>query len=234
MCLAAAAVAGGQQFLAPAPAQTPASAQPTISGLSVVVIDPAHGGPDSGARGAGGIQEKEVVLVMARHLAAQLERQGLRVVWTRRGDEYVSFEDRAMAANAPRGAIFITLHVGSTGAPGTARTYFLPSIASGESASATSRALAWNRAQAPFAEQSRRLAELVQVQIGQKLRGSEETPVAAPVRPLRHIAAPAIAVELASVSVAERKPLDAAIPALAEAVATGVAAYRPLFAAVNF
>jgi N-acetylmuramoyl-L-alanine amidase len=198
-----------------------------------VVLDAAHGGADSGARGAAGLQEKEIVLVLARQLAAQVERQGLQVVWTRRGDENPSFDERAAAANAQRGAVFISLHVGSTGTPGTARAYFLTSEENA-APQEPARPLRWERAQIPFAGQSRKLAELVQVNIGQKLRGSHEVPLEAPLRQLRSVAAPAIAVELASVSVAERKTLEAAISMLAEAIAGGVAAYRPLFTAVNF
>jgi N-acetylmuramoyl-L-alanine amidase len=200
----------------------------------VVVLDPAHGGGDSGARGATGLQEKEIVLALAWQLAAQLERQDLQVVWTRRGDENPSFDERAAAANAQRGAVFISLHVGSTGIPGTARAYYLTFEENAASPQEAARPLRWERAQFPFAGQSRKLAELVQVNIGQKLRGSHEVPLEAPLRQLRSVAAPAIAVELASVSVADRKTLEAAIPALAEAIAGGVAAYRPLFTAVNF
>jgi hypothetical protein len=46
------------------------------------------------------------------------------------------------------------------------------------------------------------------------------------VRQLRSVMAPAVAVELSSVSVADRKPLDQAAPGLAEAVARAVAAFK--------
>jgi N-acetylmuramoyl-L-alanine amidase len=230
ICVFSVVLATGRPYLRPqAPAQPPSA-----SGLAVVVLDPAHGGADSGARGATGLQEKEIVLALAWQLAAQLERQDLQVVWTRRGDENPSFDERAAAANAQRGAVFISLHVGSTGIPGTARAYYLTFEENAASPQEAARPLRWERAQFPFAGQSRKLAELVQVNIGQKLRGSHEVPLEAPLRQLRSVAAPAIAVELASVSVADRKTLEAAIPALAEAIAGGVAAYRPLFTAVNF
>ena len=79
--------------------------------------------------------------------------------------------------------------------------------------------------------QSRKLADFIQVQLGQKLRGSPEVPQAAAVRQLRSVTAPAVAVELASVAVADRKPLDQAAPALAEAVARAVAAFKVTYEA---
>jgi len=52
-------------------------------GLSIVVLDPAHGGTDSGARGTGGIRESEVVLEFATQVRRALELQGFQVVQTR-------------------------------------------------------------------------------------------------------------------------------------------------------
>jgi hypothetical protein len=53
----------------------------------------------------------------------------------------------------------------------------------------------------------------------------------APVRQLRTVAAPAIAIEISSVSVSSRSQLEQMAPALAEAVARSVAAFRPLYQA---
>jgi N-acetylmuramoyl-L-alanine amidase len=89
----------------------------------------------------------------------------------------------------------------------------------------------WEDAQKGYKRLSENLAALVQVQIGQKLRGSLETPSAGAVRQLRTIAAPAIAVELASVSVKDRKPLEDAAGPLAEAIAHGVLSFAPVYAA---
>jgi len=195
------------------------------------VLDAAHGGTDPGARGAGGIVEKEVVLSVARAVQAQLERQGLRVVLTRQGDENPSFDDRAAAANAQRGAVFISLHVSSNGPAGTARAYFAVAENGGMQTAEASGLLRWNRAQQPYAAHSRRLAEILQVQLGQKLRGSPEIPFAGAVRQLRSITAPAVAIELSSVSVADRAQLDKAIEPLAESVARGVAAFKTVYEA---
>src|SRR5271170_3853963 len=107
----------------PAPALNPAPAPPPMHAGPVIVINPAHGGTDEGARADNGLLEKNVVLIFARMLRSEFERQGFRVVMTRNDDSNPSYEDRAAVANAYRDAIFISLHVSSTGALGATRTY---------------------------------------------------------------------------------------------------------------
>ena len=207
-----------------------ATSKPTQAGISTVVLDPAHGGSDAGARGASGVIESDVVLTFARLLRAELERQGLRVILTRQGNDNPSFDDRAATANGQRNAVFVSLHVSSTGPVGTARAYSVPQTTTTEAKPTTERPalLRWDEAQEPFAGLSRRLAELVQIQLAQKFRGSPEVPAESAVHQLKTVAAPAIAIEISSVSVPDRAPLDQMAQPLAEAVARGVAAFRSL------
>ena len=111
----------------PQPQQVPA-AQATPLPLAyagpVIVLDPAHGGTDPGARGQSGPVEKDVVLQFARAARVELVRQGYRVVLTRDDDSNPSYDDRAAMANSYHDAIFITFHVSSTGTAGTGRAYF--------------------------------------------------------------------------------------------------------------
>ena len=199
------------------------------------MLDPGHGGTDAGARGGSGIVEKDVAMSMARVVQAQLERQGFRVVLTRQADEDPSIDERAALANAQRGAVFISLHVSSIGPAGTAMAFYMPAAPPGESnpgsRNLSSPLVRWQDAQQSNVPQSRKLAELIQIQLGQKLRGSAEVPQAVAVRQLRSVTAPAVAVELSSVAVAERKLLDQAAPALAEAVARAVASYKAAYEA---
>lgn len=200
----------------------PTTPLPTIA---VVVIDPAHGGADPGARGAAGILEKDVVMHFALLLRDHLQRQGVRAVLTRQSSEGASFDDRAAIANSYRSAIFISLHVASTGPLQTARCYFdaMPAASPG---SAPSPLLRWDLAQQPYLEDSRRLAALVQAQLKQKFPDSPAEPSAVPVRPLRNVAAPAVALEVSSVSAEGREPLDRMAVPLAEAVALAISAFR--------
>jgi N-acetylmuramoyl-L-alanine amidase len=199
--------------------------------LAVVVLDPAHGGADQGARGSSGITESDVVLSFARLVRISLEAQGLRVVLTRQANDGPSFDDRSRLANAQRGSVFITLHVSSTGQPGTVRVYSLAQLALPQVGAAAPRGalLSWDRAQFKFMDQSRRLAELIQIQMAQRFRGSPETPFEAPVRQLRTVGAPAVAIEVSSVSVPSRAPLDQMGPGLADGVARAVSAFRTIY-----
>ena len=89
----------------PPPAQP--SLEPTAppqKTLAVVVLDPAHGGADSGARGSSGIAESEIVLSFARLMRISLEAQGLRVILTRQANDDPSFDDRSQSGErAARG-----------------------------------------------------------------------------------------------------------------------------------
>jgi N-acetylmuramoyl-L-alanine amidase len=215
---------------APAPVPAPVPVQPPpppAHTLSLVVLDPAHGGADQGARGAAGISESDVVLSFARLMRISLEAQGLRVILTRAANDDPSFDDRSKTTNAQRNAIFITLHVSSTGQPGTVRVYSEPP--GNLPAVPRSGLIPWDRAQANSIDLSRRLAELIQIQMAQRFRGSPETPLFAPVRQLRTVAAPAVAIEVSSVSLPTRGLLDQMGPAIADAVARAVAAFRIIY-----
>jgi len=238
--LAATLFVGARQTAPPAQ-QSPALPLPAPASLNFVVIDPAHGGTDAGARGSLGINESEIVLDFARALRAALESQGLRVIQTRNGPENPSFDDRSATANAQRGAVFITLHVSSTGTPGQVRVYSdpLPDSAPPQTAGqppaplvfpSRNALLSWDRAQEPYAAASRKLAEIVQASLAQKFPGSPGTPAFVPVRQLRTVGAPAIAIEVSSVSVASRDLLLQMSPGLADAIAQAVKSFRPIYA----
>jgi N-acetylmuramoyl-L-alanine amidase len=79
------------------------------AGFDTVIIDPGHGGNDSGAS-SHGLQEKKISLDLAFRLSAELRDLGFRVVLTRGDDNYVSLPDRIKVAQAVPAAIFISLH----------------------------------------------------------------------------------------------------------------------------
>jgi N-acetylmuramoyl-L-alanine amidase len=217
------------QALPTAPAQgLPQTIPPAMprAGLSIVVIDPAHGGTDPGARGTGGIRESEIVLDFAAQVRRALEAQGFQVVETRQGNEDPSFDDRSAIANAQSGAVFVTLHIASTGLPGTARVYVNSDLPVTTEAGGL---IPWDRAQTPFQGLSRKLGDLVQGLLAQRFKGSPNTAQTAAVRQLRTTAAPAIAVEISSVVVEDRADLDRMAPGIADSIATGIAAFRPSY-----
>jgi len=200
--------------------------QASQSGLNVVVLDPAHGGTDLGARGTGGIQESDIVMEFAAEVRKALEQQGFQVVQTRQANDNPSFDDRSAIANAQRNAVFITLHIASTGLPGTVRVYVnsdLPAVTTANGF------IPWDRAQAPFLGLSRKLGDLVEGMLAQRFKGSPDAAQTATIRQLRTTAAPAIAVEVSSVVVNDRADLDHMAPGVADAIARGTVAFRPLY-----
>lgn len=204
----------------------------------MIVLDPAHGGTDTGARGETEV-EKDVVLQIARSVRAGLERRGYRVVLTRNDDSNPSYDDRAAVANAYRDVIFVSLHVASTGADGTVRTYYTqfsapvlsaPVATAAEARNpnpAPPRLLPWDQAQRPFVDASHRLADLIQGELAQAFSGSPPASAAVPVRALRSVTSPAVAIEISSVSTPTPGLLTAAAGPLAEAIALATAALRP-------
>jgi N-acetylmuramoyl-L-alanine amidase len=211
------------------PTTSSSDSQPPRPGLNIVVLDPAHGGTDTGARGTGGIRESEIVLQFALQVRRALEAQGFQVIQTRMANENPSFDDRSAMANAQVGAVFVTLHVSSTGLPGTVRVYVnsdLPGNLGGREAGGL---IPWDRAQAPFLALSHKLGDFVQGNLAARFKGSPGNAQAAAIRQLRTTAAPAIAVEISSVSVSDRLDLDRMAPGVADAIARGVTDFRPSY-----
>jgi N-acetylmuramoyl-L-alanine amidase len=106
----------------------PSSPAPTGSGLRKIVLDPGHGGKDPGAIGASGITEKDIVLSVAKKLAAKLRRElHVDVVLTRKDDRFVALEDRTALANTENADLFISLHMNASENPEAKgiETYYL-------------------------------------------------------------------------------------------------------------
>ncbi|TCT08113.1 N-acetylmuramoyl-L-alanine amidase [Aquabacter spiritensis] len=78
---------------------------------AVIVLDPGHGGIDSGTTGASTFAEKNIVLEVAFALKAKLEQSGrYRVVMTRSSDTFVALGERVRIARNNRAALFVSIH----------------------------------------------------------------------------------------------------------------------------
>jgi N-acetylmuramoyl-L-alanine amidase len=77
--------------------------------FSLVVLDPGHGGQDSGAM-CGNVLEKDLTLDVARRVERLLQAQGLATLMTRVGDGYVSLADRTSLTNRARDCVFVSIH----------------------------------------------------------------------------------------------------------------------------
>ena len=104
---------------APARALSPVAAPQAAAPSLTIVIDPGHGGSETGAVGPGGVEEKDVTLQIARRLAATLPKTlPCRVLMTRDSDAVISLDDRTSMANRERADLFLSIHANSSRAPG--------------------------------------------------------------------------------------------------------------------
>ena len=141
----------------------------------IIVLDPGHGGNDTGARSADGIDEKAVTLNMAHMIAKQL-KDDYKLVLTRTDDYWLDIPSRTAVANHLKAGLFISLHTGGSflqSAGGTSVFYYenpsdssltdknpaLDPLADADSPSS------WNHVQEKYLSRSRKLAEIIQSQI---------------------------------------------------------------------
>jgi N-acetylmuramoyl-L-alanine amidase len=83
--------------------------------IGKIVIDPGHGGHDTGTIGPNGLQEKDLVLEVGRRLGKLLQtRLGAEVVYTRKNDTFIPLETRTAIANQQRADLFISIHANSS------------------------------------------------------------------------------------------------------------------------
>jgi N-acetylmuramoyl-L-alanine amidase len=106
-------------------------------GVRRIVIDPGHGGKDLGASGAiAGVNEKDVVLAIAKRLAQRAREQlGVETILTRSDDRYIDLEERTAIANTKNADLFVSIHTNAARDPQAygIETYFL-NLATDESA----------------------------------------------------------------------------------------------------
>jgi N-acetylmuramoyl-L-alanine amidase len=112
----------------PAPLAPPRTARhKKAEPFVLVVLDPGHGGTDSGAM-ADGVSEKDLTLDITQRLQRLLDMNGLATLMTRAGDSYVALADRAALANRAKDAIFVSVHLNEGARPmaNGVETYFAP------------------------------------------------------------------------------------------------------------
>ncbi|MGG7444594.1 N-acetylmuramoyl-L-alanine amidase AmiA [Kosakonia oryzendophytica] len=76
----------------------------------IVMLDPGHGGIDTGAIGHNGSKEKHVVLAIAKNVRAQLRAQGIDARLTRTGDTFIPLYDRVEIAHQHGADLFMSIH----------------------------------------------------------------------------------------------------------------------------
>jgi N-acetylmuramoyl-L-alanine amidase len=97
----------------PSPISGSAPRSPIPQGKLLVVIDPGHGGKDSGAPGLGGLLEKDVVLPIGKTIASILEQNGVQTLLTRDSDYFVELQGRVDIAERVNATLFVSVHANS-------------------------------------------------------------------------------------------------------------------------
>ncbi len=218
--------------------------------LQTIAIDPGHGGDDIGVRGAGGAEEKQITLQVARRLRTLLEtRLGIRVILTRDDDRIISLDDRAAAANNSKADLFVSLHLNASPitAVAGAEVFHLRLDREGEDARRAARAdavllpvlggatrsidvIQWDLAQARHVERSAALAAMLE----EALRDAK-VPMAArprqdaPLRLLTSANMPAVLIEMAYLTNTGQEQLvrsDDYQNAVAQGIYDGVLRFR--------
>jgi N-acetylmuramoyl-L-alanine amidase len=216
---------------APPPATTtPAGnllpTNPISEGVRTVVIDAGHGGDETGAKGTGGLLEKDVTLAVARRLRTMIEgKLGLRVFLTRDDDRTMTLDDRAAYANSQKADVFVSVHVNASIRPtmkgaevyslapdqadtdarlqAESRGEVLPALGGGARAIAL---IPWEITQARYLEPSSAFAALVEQALRAHVPMSPRPIQQAPFRVLVGANMPAVLVEIGYLSNAEQEP----------------------------
>jgi len=147
-----------------------AAEAPDASERPIIIIDPGHGGHDTGAQGPGGSLEKNITLKFAGALQEILQ-PAYQVQLTRTGDYGMSLKKRASKANHQGGMLFISIHSGGfmrAGLAGWSVYYFNPNDGGAGSAVSNDgldrpagRSMNWRRVQAKFTQTSQALAQTI-------------------------------------------------------------------------
>ena len=166
-----------------APAPQAKAALPTAAGkqtmtralglkIARIVIDPGHGGHDTGTIGPSGLSEKDLVLDVAHRLKKIIEKKlESQVVLTRETDTYVSLEERPAIANRNTADLFISLHANASGQRWVrgVETYYLSFTASPEALKVAARENAYSQ------ESVSQLENLVKkIALTEKIQESQE------------------------------------------------------------
>lgn len=216
--------AGADAAAAPAPGPTPppdAAPPPLLSvprsALQTIVIDPGHGGSDTGVHGSDRVEEKQITLQVARRLRTLIEmRLGVRVILTRDDDTAISLDDRAAAANNAKADLFLSLHLNASpiAAVAGAEVFHLRLDREGEDARRAAQAdavllpvlggatrtidvIQWDLAQARHVDQSAMLATVLEEALrGAKVPMGARPRQEAPLRVLTSVNMPAALIEM--------------------------------------
>ncbi|HZS17665.1 MAG TPA: N-acetylmuramoyl-L-alanine amidase [Candidatus Udaeobacter sp.] len=170
---------------------------PSPSGpFAVVILDPGHGGQDSGAM-CGGLLEKDLTLDVARRIDRLLDSEGIATLMTRMGDTYVSLADRAAVANRTRNCIFVSIHFNEGNKPiaSGVETYYASHQISSSSSVASWLPFVWRPLSNAPNPESQRLAGFIQEALVARTRAVNRGTQSGQFFVIANVTSPAVLVE---------------------------------------
>ena len=198
--------------------------------FAVVVLDPGHGGQDSGAI-CGGVMEKDLTLDVARRVDRLLDSQGIATLMTRLGDSYISLADRAAFGNRTNGSIFISIHFNEDNKPvasGVETYYAAHQIASGSSLASWLPFFSRTSSSSPKPE-SQSLAGFIQEALVARTRSVDRGTQAKQFFVIANVTSPAVLIEggfITNKNELSKLASEDYRDQLAAAVADGILRYR--------
>jgi N-acetylmuramoyl-L-alanine amidase len=176
----------------PRTAKSSAASKP----FAVVVLDPGHGGQDSGAM-CGGVLEKDLTFDVARRIDRLLNSEGIATLMTRVGDTYVSLADRAAFANRVRKCILVSIHFNEDNQPVASgvETYYAAHQITAGSLLASWLPFLWRPLSDSPNPESQNLAALVQEALVARTRSIDRGTQARQFFVITNVTSPAILIE---------------------------------------
>ena len=234
----------------------PAGLQKKDHKIEVIILDAGHGGKDPGAIGRRGLKEKDVVLDIARRAEKLIKKRGqVKVILTRRRDEFVSLDSRVKLANQNRGSLFVSIHTNSHmhKSAGGFETFYLGRTKTDDARSVAMlensvleledrpfmldlgkelNKILWDLRIDEFKIESRELAGVVQTNLDKRLTLKNRGVKEAPFYVLKGVAMPGALVETAFISNRKEEALlrrNDFRQSIAEAICDSVLQYKEQF-----
>ena len=184
---------------------------------TLILLDPAHGGPDTGAHLPNNVLEKDVTLAFAARLRATLAATGMTVITTRDADPATLFtaDQRAGMANHAHPTACLLLHATDNGTPG------IHIITSALAPTEPLHITPWDTAQSASIPQSVALANALSLALA-----NAQLPVTitqATLHPLDNLTCPAVAIEIAPLTSLGADPTPVTDPTYQQHIAQAIA-----------
>ncbi|OQX55368.1 MAG: hypothetical protein B5M53_04350 [Candidatus Cloacimonas sp. 4484_209] len=221
--------------------------------INKIVLDPGHGGKDSGAVGPTGLMEKTIALKIAKRLKKILEKKGLTVLMTRKKDKLVYLRERSHLANNSGADMFISIHCNASPrrkSAGGFETYFLSTAKTSWARAVEAKEnsvikfetpkekatileyILWDMAQNEYLRESSELAECIQESMGEKLHIESRGVKQANFYVMREIYMPSVLVETAFITNPEEEKLlkqESFRKKIAEGIADGIVKFKETY-----